>query len=714
MKMVYLLFIFGILGIFFLSNNVYAQYSNNATGRLNWLEDAINYESNVTPIIKSPDINISNFDINTDGWTILSGGLGGENVTRITNGCIRGSGCLNFTYNMSGQTIRAVQKFNMIINMSNYTGIGFWYKGDGSNNILAVRNRLSDAASDNVNFISFSLNSTEWKYGYMDFNLFRNLSNGNLVIERNRIDSYNLTTLYLRIENNSNTVYSSVFFDDVQILDYNKGDVHRNYNKSTFQRNARYVEGMYNLAYQYNYGNLQFKGNELLLNKSIDMGDYLVIQQLPDGAWTENFGENNGGTDATVGFTGYAFIKTYLLIKNSSKMNENITIYHQGNLTTNTRGYLWNDTLQRMANWSLNTNFPRTGHWFSNQYFARQNTLWIYYNHFGGSYYIDKINSELIIMNNTWQLNRFGFLPENNISNSIGIDVGYLTVGTESLFQFYNDAKLPILIEIMNKSDYAILNLFGRNESYTAYLYNGSRGSNYNDGITRSFIYNNSKNFGFIYTQEINYGGFNNWSTYGDINKIAPYRSTAIYLEDFINFQDNIISNGLIFPQNYSKYSYDLLNETSWNIRILNESTNINTISKLQFPLMLFAYNSNDSWWVRGDYITGNNTNWIYSDNNGNFTIPIIPRVRYYSNDIQLAESDSQRIGFNVSINRSNFAFISGNNKVIINPQTLTTLNAFGYTTNPILSNGTLISGTILKNDQSNLTIPAGGQIYVA
>jgi len=102
----------------------------------------------------------------------------------------------------------------------------------------------------------------------------------------------------------------------------------------------------------------------------------------------------------------------------------------------------------------------------------------IIYNYTKNQTYLDAINNQLTIINNTWQLNRFGFTPEYNGSNIIGFDAGY-NIGVTPFISasFYLDSKLSILGDIISKENNQFLNTIGRPSNYQTQIVNSSRAS---------------------------------------------------------------------------------------------------------------------------------------------------------------------------------------------------------------------------------------------
>jgi hypothetical protein len=277
----------------------------------------------------------------------------------------------------------------------------------------------------------------------------------------------------------------------------------------------------------------------------------------------------------------------------------------------------------------------------SNQYFVHLHSAWLYANYSGQwSVYNATINSQLSTLNNTWQLNQFGFLPESNLTTDIGFDAGYFGVGTVNQYNFYLDSQLPILTTIMQKEENALVNVV-MNGSW--YLPNSSRGNDNFKGVYDSVMSTVLSNANLSYATQMNYlavqintvsGGI--WGTSSCSNTLntnsCPPRGGNYPVRNYI-FNTTPISNNFIFPQNYSRYAFDLFNSSALTRRNVSNSGVIKSRTNLEFPLMLVAWNDNTTWWVRGDYLRTNASGWIYSDTNGNFTLSITPQILFTQSD---------------------------------------------------------------------------------
>lgn len=595
-------------------------YSNNITGRYEWLSDATPAEM-AQIYTRQEDKTISNFEDTVINYIFVSGNRGRENITiyngSVTGQCVQGNYCLNVTYNLSETNQRVVQKFNIFADMSESSGFLMAVKGDNTANIFNIRPVMQDGL-DNIEVGWHSLNYSGWIYYYIDFGQIRNNS-GNITrsIDRNKVQTQNLLKFNIVLQNetgnteydalhpNINTNISTIFIDDIRAVDYDNGMVWRNWNGLDYVADSRYNEGMYNLAMQYLTGKSEFfQNNSDVLNSTLEMMDTLVIFQLDDGGWGE-YDLDITSSDAGVGFPMYSFMKSLVLLKDNSRLQDNVTLYHNHNISTNTRQWFYNDTAERAANWTLTHTFPRTPHWFANQYIIRQNSVWLYYNYSQNSIYLSAVSNELSTVNQSWQLNKFGFIPERNISGSIGADGGYYGVGMETLALFYYDSRLPILSEIINKTDKFLLNTAGKPNNHSINLSNSSRGSDYQNGLVRSFVCNTANELNNTYTLQYSANSLPIWSQYGDIIEgRQPYRSTFIFVEDYRQWDQTCFSDqGFKWPLSYSYYSYNLFNETAWTRRKYNMTSVITNKTQLEFPEIFYAYDNTTDGYIKNNFI---------------------------------------------------------------------------------------------------------------
>ena len=625
------LFLLSIFVVVLFSGVGNAQFANNSTGKLQYLMNSSNLMLQYLEYNKYPDFVIADFNTSEDTFTTdINGGVGTFNSTFF----YEGNGSEQINYNLTVAGISGVRTpANKVINATNFTGLGMWVYGDSSNNTFWVQVGVNGSG---VNYdlayetrMRLPLNFTGWRYYYQDFGLTQNKTGGNIAVKK-----FYLNQIYLIRFNVDNSMsaggyvqnVSTVFVDSLHLVDLDKGGIFRQTSNETTYSNGRYQEGMNTFAYLYKNGGTGFTNNITILNASLMMGDYLASYQLPCGGWQENDYQDTC-TSANTGFTGLAFMKSLLLLKDEPQMQDNVTIYRLNNITTKTRIQLWNETAQLMANYTLGFSFP--SNWVSNQYFGHLHATWLYMNYSGlTSIYNSSINSQLAILNNSWQLNRFGFLPEENTTSSIGFDGGYYGVGKVISGYFYQEYSHPTLLEIIIKEDSSLINIVNKGGWE---INNGSRGNDDYKGVYDSPYGLIVNNLGLFYGTQMNYlsNQINNiWGTSSNSNTLAITSATARgvtwsianYLQDF-----TVSSNGFRFPQNYSTYSYDLFNQTSWTRRNITAKGTIESINQKEFPKILFAHDSNNSWWIHNDSISSNSSNWIYLDNNGNFTLAIIP-----------------------------------------------------------------------------------------
>lgn len=676
------------------------------------------------------NISLGMFDSGKDGWSLsTSGGAWrpNENFTQITTGCKVGSGCINFTYNLSGTSgWRIINSNRTGHDATNTTGVGFWLKTNNPNkdNYLSLKLEITtNGVVQWENEMTTSspqiyADSSDWKYVYIDFSTIRNTTNYSMSVEKSFLT--NVSHVLIAIYNSTmNYQTGDIFIDNVEFVDFDEGGVYRNlYNLTT--RNGRYQEGLYNLAYLYYNGLPPFIGNVTLLNYSVEMGDWLVRNQLSDGGWTE-YDLNLKTSPAVIGFTGQSMFSAYRLIENEPIMQENITIYHQGNIINAKRADLWNDTFNRAADYVVNWSFPTPSisSWYSNQYLAQNHFLWMMYNYTGNETYIDTINSQLNVLSNSTQQVVSCFIPEANVSGSIGLDINYFGVSEFILYSFLFDSGLNTLKPIAQKFSDCEIDLAGRTRNYMATLANGSRGSTSTGGISQSNVFNATDTYNYIYAEEVARQKHYALTSFGDFSITTFTRGVQWDIWSAEHWNEQNWDSKRIdfrFPQNYTTYAYDLMTYSGLSRRNYSNSGTISDITQLEFPKMLFAWDNNNAFWVRGDNILTNTTNWIFSDENGNFTLPVTPKFRMNAstdttyvvtqdNDIVVATTRVENVIMSPTYKRVNNNM--GLTSVDLN---ITNLNLVSPYSDVRWGNGTIITRT---SDTVTVTIPPGLYIEV-
>lgn len=644
-----LVFLFVCL-VFVLSGVVVSGVECNQ--QMDWMQNASVYEINATKMVSYPDIPMYNGTqtINGGSWTNTTMGTNGainfSVINSLDSNCSVSEYCIMIDYNFSsGSRIDVYGAQVPRFNVSNYSGIGFYYKGDGSTNYLSKISIRTNYTGSNLNYGSYPSQETacplnysgwenNWAYCYTDFGIIINNTQTSVPADLNSFSS--VLGVVVSIFNYSAYNYGHIYLTNISIVDFNNGSSYylnwKDY--STKKTDGRYQEGVYNLAYLYKFGNTGYQNNNTILNYTLAQMDWLARMQLYDGGWLTDSLQTHS-TPASQGFPGVSFIKTLSILKDNPRLNDNLTMFKyfnsqglSGNITYMTRWQFYNLTALRIANYQREFSNPISP---ANQYFIQGYAWWLYYNYTGNSLYLNNTINNLSYFNNTSQINNFGFNVELNSSSSIGFDIGYSTIGYTILNMFYQDSKLHVLANIITKNEEAIKNTM--NNGYSV-LINGSRGSISNNGMWDSYITKTAHELSLKYTEQLTFSslyysnGLGNSLQGYNLSGSSPYRSTFASVENYIYCSNQIIDLNIRFPQNYSTYSYDLLNETSWTRRNTSISGNIQVISQLEFPRMLFAWDNNNSWWIRGDYLTSNSSNWIYSDENGNFSLPITPKIR--------------------------------------------------------------------------------------
>lgn len=629
-------------------------YANTCDGRLSWMKDSVNILLNHQKI--------NNFGFSTeigDVWA-ADGGLGaGENLTRgdFFSG-YPSTYMNNYTYNLSLTGSRSLTRKNAFINGENYTGIGFYYKGDGSNNyICKIRfwsnetgTSLGHNTIQNVRDFNITLNTTDWRYLYVDYSKFKNdtIGGGDPFLSFDSIRNFNGITIAI-CNSTSDYLTGNLYIDNYTLVDLDTGnfDYFRWQLYNTTRNNARYNEGITLLAYMVNKsGEVGFEENETIINATLKSMDFLVQHQMYDGGWSQeltNAGENYYSTPGTLGMVGISFIEAYKYLIDNPLMEENITLYQYYNISKKTRREFYLNTMKDAAdfNYVLNRtfNYPLYSP-YENQEHAALIYEYLYANLTGNITYLNDYNDKINYLNSTRSNNVFGFqieVPGNNWTATIGYDAGYDSV--QDYFSFlaiylFNESYSRNIVNIKNNM---IQNIVHANQKQR-YIVNGSRGNSYSSGSQNyiSLQYNLSKSLGLTnylkFYSEIEWDGYGNFSETTTENQ---FRSSFVVPYDYAVCIDSMTGNSYRFPMNYTIKYYDLLNNS---LNLMSRTRDflgayINSRNGLYFPRMLFAYDDNNSFWVRGDYLRTNSSGWIYNDENGNFTLPVVPHMRIKEGD---------------------------------------------------------------------------------
>lgn len=583
------------------------------SSQLDWLKNASLINLNSTKIIKYPDIFYGSFYSGTlENWKTSFTATIYNNIS-IASNCVVNNYCLNFTYNFTAvpaSTYLIIYGNDTSHDTSNYSGIGFWYKGDGSSHSLqgnAINTATFGSYEHKITSSkdvekSCNLSSTEWRYCYIDFSFIKNASNN---VPLNMVYLNNTRRFSLILWNSTGKQEGNIYITNVSFVDFDSGSANylRWANKTNTNRNSRYQEGLYNLIYLYNFGGVGWLNNGTYLNYTLDQMDWLVRHQLYDGGWADDVYQSHT-TAAGNGFTGIAFMKSLVLLNGNERLNDNITIFIvntsvglDGNIVTLSRGNLYNRTALNMANYNRPYGLSA---FTSNQYFGMYHARWLYYNYTGLSTYLDSINGNLTLADNDWQLNRFGFNWEENSSSNMGFDIGYQGVSVAVLSSFYQDSRLPILNSIISKLDVYLLNII--NSGY-GFLPNGSRSTNFTNGVFDSFVsktaidlnlpyLNQSVYLSLVYNKSSTVNSLGLGSSLGGSNLSGntPFRSTVWAVENYKYCTTPITNSGFRFPQNYTFYSYNMFNQTSFIRNVNNQSGDILRRDGLEFPQIYYAY----------------------------------------------------------------------------------------------------------------------------
>lgn len=551
---------------------------------------------------------------------------------KLSNISKEGTASLNFTYNMTGVGFDWIELNNSWINVINATdyasGVGFWYKGDGSTNEIFAVKIVENSSNDGVlqyNFavdgFEFPLSSTDWRYAYLDFSQFNNKSTDGIYMTNANIRS--IVGLVISVKTSDNvTNYSSILIDDINFVDFDKGSFYyfrTEHNTSTLQRDGRWQENIYSLAYQYTNGTTNYLNNESVLNATLFAGDFIAATQQEDNGIVEVSGFYAGNPVAT-GNNGAALIKALMLLKDNPRMQDNITIHFHENITTKTRIEIWNETVERFANYSYNQNLPfqmyspidpdnetyLQGTWYANQFTSAIRAEYLYYLYSNKSIYKTDVDNKLIVLNNTWQLNQFGLLPEANKSgtsachddNCIGFDPKYYMVGLTELAIFYQDYNSTILADIIQKHDKLLLNAVGKNG--TIYNVNSTRGNDFENKQNDRSLTRAAQLLNMPYLKQQNYKinqitlGYGNSQNGAGFAGTTPFKAFEMVIHDYLACSYEPTDTGFKFPQEYDRYFYK---ESS---QVLNSSTkyrsgNLTTIPQNVLPSILYAYDLNSN-----------------------------------------------------------------------------------------------------------------------
>lgn len=705
--------------------------ANSCDGKESWIQNAISYEVADMKHYSETDRILDSFEDGIPSTTTkgnVGDGVAHSTAYYPTSPNSNSLGSMAFTYNVSNPTYNWMylnKQGGGDWDLSNMTGLGFWFKGDGTNNTLG-QFQLYDSitgtewvtssfATDYDSGDSIHMDSTDWKYIYIDFKFYKNKTGGQDIPQWALA---NISRIYLQVSDGGySEPTGTVYFSDLRAVDYDKGSMFfTRWRDGSTNVSGRWQEGLYNLAYQYKYGTHGYAGNQDIRNAVVEGMDWLARNQLWNGGWLAEDGTSNHGSSAGTGFVGIPMVKTLDLMKDDAYLNDYVNERFHENITNQTRGALWNASAETMANYTLIFTFPAG--WVTNQYFGHLHATWLYANYSGKwNIYNDTINSQLATINNTWQLNTFGFTPESNTTGKIGIDWGYNHVTTFVEASFYLDSLNPTLSDIINKHGESFKNTV--NDGHT-YMLNGSRGSTGSNGVYDSYVWLASNMTGDPYIQQLVYltnvyGAGTGSSANGNslTGGLVPYRSTYWATTNWLYCSVNVTDPGFRFPQNYTHIAYDLMSETSWDSRNTDLTGNFQTISQLQFPRILFAWDDNNTWWKRGDnlttfsdYLTTNSSGWMYSDENGNFSLPVTPKIK-----ITIGDSNVQVITQNgtakYNTTRSDLFNNSGD---FIQMKAYSEVDVYGLTDALIfLQNGTVIGSTNISANDGNINYTQSG-----
>lgn len=658
-----LIFLIGIVVVMGMGS----AYTNDCNGRLDWLKESVDiiasnqkYTDNGTSVI----IN------GTFSWS--GGAKSGESLTQWS--CDIANDCLNITYNFTSTSFRIVDMpvvANTIINGHDYSGVGFYLKGDGTTNYLGQIKLWSNYSGSTVKFNSLNLpqsariylNNTNWQYVYIDFSYILATASGSSPPYLNYTNFSSINGISLVFFNTTAEQYNTVQVADYTLIDLDKGtaDYFRWKDKTSSGRNSRYNEGVYTLAWLYLHGGDGYAGNETILNMTLDLMDWFARNQLYDGGWsydsTSAFGVSQS-VPATTGFTGIALASSYKLLMNNSRMNDNLTQYHINNISTNTRSWFINDTLNRMANFTYNNITWNRGFYteYANQELGTLIAEYLYGNISGDVNYLTDFNNQVKRLNNTRLNSNFGFLKEANTTSNNGFDAGYTIVQDNLLGVAYYLTSNEIILGMISVRDnvYKQLTYSGQDKLN---LINSSRGNNLtgNDNDYNNLLYYTANITNNVFMKQFVYNQNLKWNGYGDFTDSTAQnqmRTSFLAVYDYLVCRTKSTEN-VRFYQNYSFYAYNLFNQTSYTRRNTSISGNIQSRSGFEFPEIFYAYDSSSVGWIKdGRFINEDSVNALQ----------------------------------------------------IYTP----------YLNNSVLSNGTLITGTVLINGNSTLNITKGGYVYVS
>lgn len=714
-------------GFIYIFNNT---YNNSCNGQMSWLKDSLYFQLWSIKQYKTPDNIYNNF---TNSSKILFSNSSDGTFNNITSSiCSVNSVCGNITYNFSGLGERFYIPFTISGDLaendfSEYSGLGFWYKGDGSNNWIAINEFITYEPeymeNKAVGYFEGAclLNHTEWRFCYTDFNILHYNTSSN-PINYSQLKRINRVTLIiLNTTQQSNTPITSesgnIYIANMTLIDLSKGSMYiQNWkHKNLVRQDSRYQESVYNLAYLYTYGGTGYQGNETILNATIDAMDFLINNQY-GLSWISDHSQLHG-TGATSGFIGIPFMKALMLIKNSSRMSETITVYVEDNETglvkipmTNSRSYFYNLTAKNIGDNDREMWLPA---FTSNQYFGMYHARWLYYNYSGNVSYLNSINGNLTryILENLY-LSTFGIQIEENTSDNIGFDMGYKDVSYVVLGSFYQDSKLPILETLLRLSEPQLLNV---NNNYYNTFVNSSRGSTSSGGVRDSPVYKTALELNLTYLRQWSYLTQNlttligsSTNGYNLLAGITPWRSMYWPVSNYESCNSiNYTSNGFRFPQNYSFYSYDLNTLSGFSRRFIEHSGAITDRTGLEFPQMIYSYDNDTDFWIGNETnIYFNSTNPYFSDINGNFPLKINITRFGYNGDTSKVYLYSKNYYRNYNINNG-IQFIYDSYHGYIYNNLSSNINTTNYNLTNCLIRYPNNSGQIINSNNVNFTIPS-------
>jgi hypothetical protein len=538
-----------------------------------------------------------------------------------------GKNSLKISYNVTKE-VSSWWKYNFpSYNMSNFSGIGIWVKGDKSNNTLnwALYNSSSGSFVGNGLFSKFSykLDFDEWRYLYLDFHYFYDNSTIFGLSQLNNIESIQLnidnsSTFY----NNSNT--GTVYFSNLELVDnllgaecYPGCNI-SNYgwaygNSSSGADLWRNMDGLYLQAWLYKNGGTGFTGNKTLLNYSLFGGDMLARTISGQGSWITTQGASgvtwSGNWISLSSCVSLAL--SYKSLFNEPELNDYIVINNFFNNNSNnndTRKNHWKNTVLRCANVTKNKDIPSFSvPYAANQFYIAIISEWLAYNISGDNSYLSDFHLKL--SNFSGYTDRFGVTPEYDTIDDISpyYDSGYIPIQanifTLSYFLTKNNTFINLLSGINNISS----NLIGFNSKLI--FANSSRRifgdywltdemmtfAVHNISLANNFNYLAQSTYLSIINKSDNYLTSDNSKEY-----LFPWGFFLPFMYDNYAAATN---QSFLFPQQFGFVSYLLYNSSGSYVRSifdLNVTNSSNFIrAKDEFPFIFYARNQDvtNSWY---------------------------------------------------------------------------------------------------------------------